>query len=100
MVGGGVELFYTFQPAIDAASKSPCRCEPCALVSVRERRTTAGHGEVYRALDKSGLLDALLAQGKELVFISNVDNLGATVDLGILHHLIAKDIDFCMEVSV
>jgi UDP-N-acetylglucosamine pyrophosphorylase len=62
-------------------------------------RTTAGHGEVYRALDKSGVLDVLLAQGREIVFISNVDNLGATVDLNVLYHLISKDVDFCMEVT-
>jgi len=54
---------------------------------------------VYRALDKSGVLDALLGQGKDLVFISNVDNLGATVDLDILYHLVTKDVRFCMEVT-
>lgn len=70
-----------------------------ALSLFLSRRTTAGHGEVYRALDKSGVLDALLDQGKELVFISNVDNLGATVDLDILHHLLTKDVRFCMEVT-
>ena len=58
-----------------------------------------GHGDVYRALDESGVLDALLAQGKEFVFISNVDNLGATVDLNLLYHICSKDIDFCMEVG-
>jgi UDP-N-acetylglucosamine pyrophosphorylase len=42
-----------------------------------------GHGDVYRALDRSGVLDSLLAQGKEIIFISNVDNLGATVDLNV-----------------
>lgn len=60
--------------------------------------TTGGHGEVYRALEKSGVLDALLAQGREYVFISNVDNLGATVDLAILQHVVASGVDFAMEV--
>jgi UTP--glucose-1-phosphate uridylyltransferase len=40
-----------------------------------------GHGDVFPSLYSSGLLHELLAQGKEYVFISNVDNLGATVDL-------------------
>jgi UTP--glucose-1-phosphate uridylyltransferase len=59
-----------------------------------------GHGDVYRALDKSGVLDALLAAGKEFVFISNVDNLGATADLRVLYHLVSNpDVDFAMEVT-
>ena len=39
-----------------------------------------GHGDLFESLDNSGLLDQLLEQGKEYLFISNVDNLGATVD--------------------
>lgn len=39
-----------------------------------------GHGDVFPALVNSGLLDKFLAEGKEYLFISNVDNLGATVD--------------------
>ena len=34
------------------------------------------------------------------VFISNVDNLGATVDLKILYHLMIQRKTFAMEVSV
>ena len=45
------------------------------------RRFPPGHGDVYESLYRSGVLDALIRQGKEYVFISNVDNLGATVDL-------------------
>jgi UTP--glucose-1-phosphate uridylyltransferase len=40
-----------------------------------------GHGDVFQSLHRSGLLDALIAQGKEYLFISNIDNLGATVDM-------------------
>lgn len=58
-----------------------------------------GHGDIYRALQVSGVLDSLLDQGKEYIFISNVDNLGATADLRILYHLISNDIDFAMEVT-
>ena len=35
----------------------------------------------FESLANSGTLDKLLAQGKEYLFVSNVDNLGATVDL-------------------
>ena len=45
-------------------------------------------GDVYRALFESGLLEQFLNQGKEYIFISNVDNLAASVHLGILYHMI------------
>lgn len=85
-------------PRIDRDHFTPLPLGPFSPEN-EDQWTTAGHGEVYRALDKSGVLDVLLAQGRELVFISNVDNLGATVDLSILYHLISKDVDFCMEVT-
>lgn len=43
-----------------------------------------GHGDTYQSFYNSGLLDKFLSKGKEIVFISNIDNLGATVDLSIL----------------
>nr|XP_057920828.1 UTP--glucose-1-phosphate uridylyltransferase-like isoform X1 [Doryrhamphus excisus] len=62
-----------------------------------------GHGDLYTSLCNSGLLDKLLSEGKEYVFVSNIDNLGATVDLFILHHLISQSADkrceFIMEVT-
>ena len=58
-----------------------------------------GHGEVYIALATSGMLDSLLANGYEYLFISNVDNLGATVDLGILGYMASQKLPFLMEVA-
>lgn len=58
-----------------------------------------GHGDFFAALRDSGLLDELVANGKEWLFISNVDNLGATVDLTILQHMSQSGADFCMEVT-
>ena len=62
-----------------------------------------GHGDIYASFHNSGLLDTLLAQGKEYVFVSNIDNLGATVDLSILHHLMSQPAsrrcEFIMEVT-
>lgn len=58
-----------------------------------------GHGDLYEALDRSGLLDALISQGKEYLFVSNVDNLGATVDLSILSHFAKSGAEFIMEVT-
>jgi UTP--glucose-1-phosphate uridylyltransferase len=33
------------------------------------------------------------------MFISNVDNLGATVDLSVVYHFVNSDAEFCMEVT-
>lgn len=39
-----------------------------------------GHGDIYTALDASGLLRSLLDQGYRYLFVSNADNLGARPD--------------------
>ncbi|CAJ1052866.1 UTP--glucose-1-phosphate uridylyltransferase-like [Xyrichtys novacula] len=62
-----------------------------------------GHGDIYTSFNNSGLLDKLIAEGKEYIFVSNIDNLGATVDLFILHHLMSQPAErrceFIMEVT-
>ncbi|POI30359.1 hypothetical protein CIB84_005891, partial [Bambusicola thoracicus] len=62
-----------------------------------------GHGDIYGSFYNSGLLDNLIAEGKEYIFVSNIDNLGATVDLYILNHLMnppnGKRCEFVMEVT-
>jgi len=58
-----------------------------------------GHGDVYQSFSDSGLLDKYLESGKEWAFISNIDNLGATVDFTILAAAIERSKDFIMEVT-
>lgn len=58
-----------------------------------------GHGDVYLSLLNSGLLKQLLDQGREYVFISNVDNLGATVDFNILNMMHENKCEYIMEVT-
>lgn len=58
-----------------------------------------GHGDVYRALANSGLLEQLIKEGREYIFISNIDNLGATVDWKILKYMAENNVDFVMEVT-
>jgi UTP--glucose-1-phosphate uridylyltransferase len=36
-----------------------------------------GHGDLYESLVHTGVLDRLLDEGKEYLFVSNSDNLGA-----------------------
>jgi UTP--glucose-1-phosphate uridylyltransferase len=57
-----------------------------------------GHGDVYGALRRSGMLAALLESGYEYAMISNSDNLGATLDPRIAAHVAAERIPFLMEV--
>lgn len=58
-----------------------------------------GHGEFYSALSHSGTLRALLEAGIEYMFVSNADNLGATLSLEILGLMAARDVPFIMEVA-
>jgi len=62
-----------------------------------------GHGDFYEAFYNSGLVKELLKQGKEYCFVSNIDNLGATVDLNILNMLVnpenGQSPEFVMEVT-
>lgn len=43
----------------------------------------------------SGLLDKFLAKGKEYCFLSNVDNLGATVDINIVNYILGSSESKC-----
>ncbi|XP_012284624.1 UTP--glucose-1-phosphate uridylyltransferase isoform X2 [Orussus abietinus] len=62
-----------------------------------------GHGDFYESFQNSGLLDQFIQEGRQYCFISNVDNLGATVDLGILNLLMSppnnSSPEFVMEVT-
>ncbi|PVD26403.1 hypothetical protein C0Q70_14079 [Pomacea canaliculata] len=58
-----------------------------------------GHGDVYQSFYNSGLLQEFIRQGKEYVFVSNIDNMGATVDLIILHPSNGPAPEFVMEVT-
>ena len=61
--------------------------------------TPPGHGNIYLVLYESGILDDLLDQGKEILFISNSDNLGATIDEALCEYMLEKKLDFLMEVT-
>ncbi|MDQ6728740.1 MAG: UTP--glucose-1-phosphate uridylyltransferase [Actinomycetota bacterium] len=57
-----------------------------------------GHGDVYGALRRSGMLTALLQQGFRYAMISNADNLGSRLEARIAAHLRREQIPFLMEV--
>src|ERR1700750_3011623 len=58
-----------------------------------------GHGDVFESLYNSGILDQLLERGKEIIFLSNADNLGAVVDLRILQHMVDTKSEYIMELT-
>ena len=58
-----------------------------------------GHGDIYTALHTSGILNMLLSEGIEYAFISNSDNLGATMDEAILGYFAEIGYPFLMEVA-
>jgi UTP--glucose-1-phosphate uridylyltransferase len=58
-----------------------------------------GHGDLFYSIKKSGMLDSLLADGYEYLFVSNIDNLAATVDLRLLEYFAENNLEFLMEVT-
>ncbi|XP_017784113.1 PREDICTED: UTP--glucose-1-phosphate uridylyltransferase isoform X2 [Nicrophorus vespilloides] len=62
-----------------------------------------GHGDFYKSFQNSGFLSKFIKEGREYCFISNIDNLGATVDLNILNMLLNPKEqtahEFVMEVT-
>ncbi|KAH0556744.1 putative UTP--glucose-1-phosphate uridylyltransferase [Trichoglossum hirsutum] len=58
-----------------------------------------GHGDVFESLYNSGILDELIERGIEIIFLSNVDNLGAVVDLRILQHMVETQAEYIMELT-
>jgi phosphoglucomutase len=56
-----------------------------------------GHGDLYTALYGSGKLGELLAEGVIYMFVSNSDNLGATLDIDLLTYFAESNVPFLME---
>lgn len=58
-----------------------------------------GHGDVFLSLLITGILDRLIANGYRTAFLSNGDNLGATVDERALHYFHSENLEFMSEVT-
>jgi UDP-N-acetylglucosamine pyrophosphorylase len=90
-----VELVQNKSPKVDAKTMEPMQwpqdpdlewCPP-------------GHGDIYPSLLGSGMLDRLVQKGIKYLFVSNSDNLGATLDLNLLSYFASSGKDFVMEVA-
>jgi len=89
----GLEMMQNKVPKLDATTYEPATCS----TDPSNEWCPPGHGDLYAALVGSGRLDALLADGFKYMFVSNSDNLGATLDLAILTHFAKSDASFMME---
>jgi UTP--glucose-1-phosphate uridylyltransferase len=58
-----------------------------------------GHGDIYMALVTSGVLEDLLEAGYTYAFVSNADNLGATIDFSLLGYFVENHLPFMLEVA-
>lgn len=90
-----MELLQSQVPKVDARTHKPAvwpdnpELEWCP----------PGHGDIYPSLLGSGLLDRLLADGFRYLFVSNSDNLGATLDCDLLAYFAESGQAFLMEVA-
>jgi len=85
-------------PRINKESLMPV-AKSCRVEEDAEAWYPPGHGDFYQSFSNSGLLEEFNQQGKKFCFISNIDNLGATVDLSILRDCLSQDHEFIMEVT-
>merc|ERR1719318_937619 len=83
-------------PRINKDSLAPI-AKSCRTEDDIEAWYPPGHGDFYQSFANSGLLEEFVEQGKKICFISNIDNLGATVDLDILN--MCQNREFVMEVT-
>jgi UTP--glucose-1-phosphate uridylyltransferase len=88
------DFLQSMIPKLDAESLAPVSWPQAPALEW----CPPGHGEVYGALRRSGMLDSLLERGFEYAMISNSDNLGAQLDPRVPAHLAAEGIPFLMEV--
>merc|ERR1711906_93770 len=90
---GGLEMLQNKVPKLDADTFVPAT----SATDPSNEWCPPGHGDLYAALVGSGRLAALLKDGYKYMFVSNSDNLGATLDLGILTHFAVTGASFMME---
>jgi UTP--glucose-1-phosphate uridylyltransferase len=93
-VGLPLEFMQSMIPKLDAETLEPARWPKDPALEW----CPPGHGDVYGALRRSGVLARLLEEGFRHAMISNSDNLGARVEPRIPAHMASDGIPFVMEV--
>jgi len=90
-----IELLQNKTPKIDAATLEPAQWP----ANPELEWCPPGHGDLYPVLSGTGALDRLLAGGVKYLFVSNSDNLGATLDPKLLDWFAGSGAPFAMEVT-
>mmetsp|Transcript_10166 Transcript_10166/g.34553 ORF Transcript_10166/g.34553 Transcript_10166/m.34553 type:complete len:463 (-) Transcript_10166:227-1615(-) len=93
--GSDLEFVQNKAPKVTAADLSPASWPK----DPSHEWCPPGHGDLYPAMLGSGTLDKLLEGGFRYMFVSNSDNLGATMHLGLLTHFAKSGAPFMMEVA-
>jgi UDP-N-acetylglucosamine pyrophosphorylase len=96
-LGGGeeIELMQNRVPKVVVADLTPLEWP-----EQRELEwCPPGHGDLYASLAGSGWLERLLGEGILYAFVSNADNLGATLDPALLAWFAESGVPFAMEVT-
>merc|ERR1712137_658346 len=94
--GSDLEFVQNKAPKVTESDLTPATWEK----SPENEWCPPGHGDLYPAMLGSGTLQKLLDKGFKYMFVSNSDNLGATLDLKILQHFADTKAPFLMEVAV
>jgi len=90
-----LEFVQNKAPKVDASDLSPASWP----ANPSHEWCPPGHGDLYPAMVGSGALDMLIAKGFKYMFVSNSDNLGATMDLKLLTWFVKSGAPFAMEVA-
>lgn len=90
-----VEIVQSRVPRIQADSLTPYASATDPL----SEWCPPGHGDLYLSLFVSGLLVELLSRGIKYIFVSNIDNLGADLDMRIPEWMAQHNYPMVMEVS-
>lgn len=93
--GSDLEFVQNKAPKVTASDMSPAEWP----AQPDHEWCPPGHGDLYPAMLGSGTLEKLLKKGYRYMFVSNSDNLGATMDLKILSHFVQSGAPFMMEVA-
>ncbi|MDB6053904.1 MAG: hypothetical protein JWN25_1427, partial [Verrucomicrobiales bacterium] len=89
------ELLQSFVPKVDANTMRPVEWPE----NLQLEWCPPGHGDIYPSLVDSKWLKKLITTGKQFLFVSNSDNLGASLDLHLLAWFADKGYPFLMEVA-
>jgi len=89
----GLEMLQNKVPKLDAETLEPA----VSKTNSSNEWCPPGHGDLYAAMVGSGALDSLLKDGYKYMFVSNSDNLGASLDMKILSYFAKSDAPFTME---